>query len=266
MLSQIISNKKISEDTFILSLDCSGFHSKVTAGQFYMVGIPGHCEIVLRRPFSVCDFNGKILKIAYKVIGKGTSVLSRLKKGNCIDLLGPFGNGFKFPGTEENIIFVAGGIGVAPFLLFAREVRKTFKSEKSVTLLYGGRTSSDFALKKSFLEFVDESLVSTEDGSEGFRGYVTELLEKKTKSLKTPKKAKTIIYASGPRAMLKKVDEFSQRTKIVCQLSAETVMGCGYGICLGCAVENNKARQSGKKKHSLVCKDGPVFESGEIKW
>lgn len=266
MLSRIISNKKLSEDTFILSLDCSGFHGKVKAGQFFMAGIPGHRGIVLRRPFSVCDFNGKILKIAYKVIGKGTLVLSGLEKGHSIDLLGPFGNGFRFPVAKENIIFVAGGIGIAPFLLFAKEVRKPFKGKKSVILLYGGKTSSDFALKKSFHKFVDESLVSTEDGSEGFRGYVTELLEKKIKSMKTPEKAKTIIYASGPRAMLKKVDEFSQRNKITCQLSAESVMGCGYGVCLGCVLEKNKAHQRDEKKHSLACKDGPVFESGEIEW
>ncbi len=267
MLIPIILNKKISSDTFIASLDYRSLPAtNIIPGQFYMMGIPGHCELVLRRPFSVCDFDGKTLKIAYKVVGKGTSVLSTLKKGSTVDLLGPFGNGFQYDRAEEKAIFVAGGIGIAPFLYFAKKLLKESKGRKSLTLLYGGRTVTDLSFKKYFNKLTDETIISTEDGSEGDKGFVTDVLEKKLKILLKNKKSDVKMYASGPRAMLKKIDGISRQHMIPCQLSAETIMGCGYGICLGCVLEKNKNRQKKEKKHTLVCKDGPVFQSGEIDW
>ncbi|RMF94075.1 MAG: dihydroorotate dehydrogenase electron transfer subunit [Candidatus Schekmanbacteria bacterium] len=266
MFNKIISNKKISTDIYILSLEYRRNQKAPQPGQFFMIAIPDHPELVLRRPFSVCDYDGKKMDICYKIVGKGTSALSVLKKGTHIDILGPFGNEFKLPENKKNIILIAGGIGAAPFLFLSKQIRKKYFGNKgTITLLYGGKSSSDLPLKKSFGKIIDKIIVSTEDGSEGYKGFITEILIKEINKLKEEEKTDTIIFASGPQAMLKEVDKIVLKNDINCQLTAESVMGCGYGVCLGCILEKKDADKEAKK-HTLVCTDGPVFNSGEIKW
>ncbi len=256
-------------------------------GQFIMLRINDRIDPLLRRPFGVYKIIGtgrkkNGIEIIYKVVGKGTGLMTNLKPGDTVDLLGPLGNGFpnslSSPFAKPNllsspfakggqrglkIIMVAGGIGIAPFYFLAKSYQQ---SPISLKLLFGGRGKDDLPGLEDFKKLRIDMAISTQDGSVGKKGLVTELLKKEI-----TKKGDCVVYACGPKGMLKAVAQMAADVNTPCYVSLDNTMACGMGACLGCAVKVQGQGARGKEKqnsqlYKMACKDGPVFDAKEIAW
>ncbi|QZY57390.1 dihydroorotate dehydrogenase electron transfer subunit [Crassaminicella profunda] len=203
---------------------------------------------LLRRPISISMVQKDRVGIVVRKAGEGTSLLCDRKKGEILDVLGPLGNGFTID-EGKNVIVIGGGIGTAPLL----ELVKNLK-EKQVTVLLGYKDTP--YLVEAFKDYVKDVKVATEDGSAGYKGYVTDLLKTKLENDKVD-----IIYSCGPEIMLKKVQEIATEYKVKSQLSIEERMACGVGACLVCTC---KVKSEDGVKHVRTCKDGPVFSGDEV--
>ena len=249
----VISNKHIGGQFFRMSLEWKS--SAVVPGQFVMVRISDSMDPFLRRPFCIYDAGKGTVGILYKVVGRGTAVLSTLSREDRVDLLGPLGNGFPSPGKGGSLIMVAGGIGIAPFYLLARNLGR---GKKGAKLFYGAKNSVEARLAGDFKKTALEVNVATEDGSVGKKGMVTDMLDDGLNE-------DSVIYACGPSGMLKGVSEIAEKRGIRCFVSLERAMACGMGVCLGCAVRM-QGHKAGFLRYKMVCSDGPVFDSEDIEW
>ncbi|MEK6714600.1 MAG: dihydroorotate dehydrogenase electron transfer subunit [Candidatus Omnitrophota bacterium] len=262
---KIISNKKISQKYFKIGLEAPAIAKEALPGQFIMARLNNGYEPLLRRPFSIHRVKGQGLRvkgeieILYEVVGEGTEILSQKKYGEYLDIIGPLGKGFDYPlPLTPYPLLVAGGMGVAPLVFLAEEIKKcqSVKVSKCQTLvLIGARTENQILCEKEFKNLGYNVKIATDDGSHGFKGRVTELLEKHLRS--TKHEARSTIYACGPKPMLKEVAKISFEHKIPAQISLEEYMACGIGACLGCAVET-------KSGYQRVCREGPVFDTKEL--
>jgi dihydroorotate dehydrogenase electron transfer subunit len=279
--SSIKEQEEVSPGYFLLSIELPGHVKRPQSGQFFMIKVGMDKDPLLRRPFSLHRLISEdTFQILYRVKGKGTKILSERRHGEKLDILGPLGGYFEIPSYLDEAILVAGGIGVAPLLSLAEEFRRL---RKSVKLILGGKGKEDILCEKELETLGVEIFISTEDGSYGRKGLVTELFEDHLKvqsselrakgsELKTPNsKLKTQVYACGPRPMLKKVSDLARTYSLFCFVSFEERMACGVGACLGCAVKTNPPSppfaKGGKGGiYKMVCKDGPVFNAEEIDW
>ncbi|CUX77189.1 Dihydroorotate dehydrogenase electron transfer subunit [Thermococcus chitonophagus] len=200
-----------------------------TPGQFIMTWLPGKGE----KPFSLADRD----LIVVKKVGKFTSELFNLKEGDYVWIRGPYGNGF-FP-VEGKVALIAGGIGIPPIYALAK-----YGNLEEKVLIYGARSKDELALL-DIENYVDEVIITTDDGSQGIKGFPTDILEKRKGEF-------TQVYACGPEIMLKKVLEIMNYERV--QISAERYMKCGIGVCGSCALGPY-----------LVCRDGPVFRGEQLK-
>lgn len=238
--------KEILELTFIS--DYLGANAQ--PGQFINIRVDNDFPL-LRRPFSVFNVDGNKISIVFNVIGRGTKMLSRKKVEDTIDVLGPCGNNFLsfMDGDYDTAVFVAGGIGVAPFPFFTKRV----KSNKKVVTFLGGR-NKELIIKKG----LSNVKVSTDDGSEGFHGTVLDLIKDDfTKN----NYGKVRFFTCGPTRMMKALADFAKEIGSECYASLETDMACGIGLCQGCNIEVI----GGEKKYNLVCKEGTIFETKTVK-
>ncbi len=220
-------------------------------GQFVGVRCAG---FTLRRPISICEIdraNGR-LRLVFQERGAGTRVLAGIRPGETMDLLGPLGNGFYLGRTDRPAVFVGGGIGVPPLL----EAAKPFAGHADAIL--GFRSKNNVILKDDFARIGASVTVVTEDGTEGGKGVVTPYLEKRLDSAPCG-----VIFACGPRPMLKAVAQTAAARKIPCFVSMEARMACGVGACLSCAIP---VKADGGVAYWHVCKNGPVFDAGKIVW
>lgn len=255
----ILYNVKLGPGYFRMGLAFPELARVAQPGQFVMVRLrDGHIPL-LRRPFSVhnCLVEGDEVsgfELLYKVVGQGTQAMSGLKAGDFLDVLGPLGNGFTCPEDIDRVFLVAGGVGVACLWYLALFL----KERKGVrfTVFLGGRSDADILCQEEFTSIDAKSCITTEDGSLGEKGVVTSLVQKTLEVDRKP----GMIYTCGPTAMLKAVSEIAAAYGIRCQISLETAMACGFGVCLGCAV--HKADNSRDYLHA--CTDGPVFDSRAI--
>ncbi|MDY7030638.1 MAG: dihydroorotate dehydrogenase electron transfer subunit [Thermodesulfobacteriota bacterium] len=288
--SKILYNKELSPGYYKIGLDCPDIASKAAPGQFIMIRVSNQLDPFLRRPFSIhmihnsnaphdeVDRNSRI-DILYKVVGKGTEILSTAKEGGEIDIVGPMGNGFQIHEDMTTAIFIAGGVGVAPLLGLAEEILLKKKMTRSLVLFLGGKTRTDILCVKDFERLGAQIHISTEDGSLGRQGIVTDQFVDYLESQDNAPGSFSHCFACGPEAMLKEVAKITQKKEMPCQVSLETMMACGLGACLGCVVRSKS--QTGSKEpgndiishkdesmihHKKVCKDGPVFNSTEIIW
>lgn len=253
---KILSNNNVLVDTFLMRIYSPELAASAQPGQFLMVRVNEGIYPALRRPFSICGIESKgVIKILYKVVGKGTEILSNRKAGENISVLGPLGTGFNIPDRSDKIFLAAGGIGIAP-LLFLYQKIKSF----DVTFLTGFRTSSEI-IDTVLTGRNIENLIATDDGSAGYNGRVTDLL---TETLEQDNHKDIICYACGPLPMLKAVKDVSLRYRLPCQVSMETFMACGVGACQGCVVRSDITKTNTTYLH--VCKEGPVFNINEIDW
>jgi len=223
---------------------------------------------LLRRPFVIHRIqrantgSDSQVEILYKVVGKGTEIMSEMKECDEIDLLGPVGNGYRIDTNIRTAVLVGGGIGVAPLLSLAERIISQCSKLKSLILLLGGKGRDDVLCVEEFERLGVEVRVATEDGRLGHRGLVVDLLLDYLESRDYSPGSSTHCFACGPDSMLKEVSKIIAEKGISCQISLESRMACALGACLGCIVRT----KSGGDVYKKVCKDGPVFDSNEIIW
>ena len=259
--AQVLWNKKIGPDYYKIGLSCPEHYAVAKPGQFVMLGFRGQTDPLLRRPFSIHKLIASKgptegFEILYKVVGKATAMMSRLRSGDVLDLLGPLGTGFIVPRTAGVVHLVAGGIGVAPLVFLALQLHAQNFDFSNCRVFLGGRTKDDLLCQDEFLQLGLKVKTTTDDGSAGDQCLVTHPLE-----VAVDRHPPDLIAACGPMAMLGCVTGIAEKHHIACQVSIETMMGCGMGACLGCAVAGARA---GEDRYLHACIDGPVFDAADL--
>ncbi len=251
--ARIVKNLLVAKNYFQAIILAPQIAKAASPGQFVNVKVAQGPEPLLRRPLSIHSVKGKYLELLYEVLGKGTEILSRRRPGEMLDMIGPLGNGFDSPRltVRGSQIIVAGGMGVAPLLFLAEKLKS-----RQVIVLIGARTESQILCEKEFKKLSCDVKIATDDGSCGFKGRVTDLLQHLLPAICHKPYA---IYACGPHPMLRELSRISRKCKIPAQVSLEEHMACGIGACLGCVVKT-------KNGYKRVCKDGPIFNAEEIIW
>ena len=266
--SMVLSNTEVSPGYFRMRMTAPRDLLESRPGQFVMVRVRDAMDPLLRRPFGIFDageFTAEYmhcgpqayLEILVKVVGKGTAMLSSLHHGDQLDILAPLGAGFVSGDPAGEKILVGGGIGLAPLYYLAKELVK----ESRVRLYIGGRTRDDILCVTEFERLGVETYVSTDDGTLGEQGLVTQVMERHL----LERGGDSMIFACGPMPMLKAVSEIAARTNTPCQVSLEAYMACGMGACLGCVVKGS-GHSAETPDYRCVCKDGPVFDHQQLMW
>ncbi|MFH1757093.1 MAG: dihydroorotate dehydrogenase electron transfer subunit [Pseudomonadota bacterium] len=253
--ARIQQHRRVGVDYFRLRLLCPEIARLAQPGQFVMLRVNEQREPFLRRPFSFSrifpcgDKRTKLeekgtLEICYQVVGRGTSLMTQLREGQRVDILGPLGNGFWLEEGWKRVVLIGGGIGIAPLIAWAEKLRarpskrrkliKNPAETPEVLVLIGGKSREKILGIKEFRKMELEPQVSTEDGSLGMKGLATDLLERE---LLTRGQPSVTIYACGPMPMLAKIAQIAEQFDLPCQVLLESRMACGVGACLGCAVK-----------------------------
>ncbi|MCX8130656.1 MAG: dihydroorotate dehydrogenase electron transfer subunit [Clostridia bacterium] len=250
---KIQSVERLAPDIYKMIISSEYIAKNAEPGQFVNIKCSEGINALLRRPISICNIDRErnLLDIVFQVKGIGTEYLAQKQAGMEVDIIAPLGKPFMVSESCERIAVVGGGIGVFPLLYLLKNI----KSAKKHAYL-GFRSKEFIVLRDEFENASDKLTISTDDGSEGHKGLVTELLEKDLMEDKFD-----IIYTCGPTPMIRKVVDIADRFQVKCQVSLEQRMGCGIGACLVCAC---KTRLGDEWEYSHVCKDGPVFWSDEV--
>lgn len=240
----------LNADNFILTLSSEADIEEVKPGNFAEIKIPDAQDIFLRRPFSILDADYKTNTIRFyiKAIGKGTHKLGALSIGSVLNIIYPLGNSFNIL-QQKKVLIIGGGSGIAPFILLAAQLKK---ENNQITFLLGARSKDDVFLTSEFQKF-GNVLVTTEDGTMGEKGLVTQ------HSVFSNHFHFDHIYTCGPYPMMKAVAKIANEKNISCEASLENMMACGIGVCLCCitsTVNGNKC----------VCTEGPVFNTKDLQW
>ena len=258
---EVMWNRKMDSDYGCIGIRCGGY-AGARPGQFVMLRFPGCLDPLLRRPFSIFrlieqDSNVAGIELLYKIVGRGTRLLSMVRAGDALDLLGPLGNSFCVAPNTRRIFMVGGGIGAAPLVFLAGSLKKDRLCAAHVQVFIGGRTKGDLPAMDAFTDMGLAVNSATEDGSFGSQGLVTGLMERAIKE-----NPPDLICACGPMGMLRVVSRLARQYQIPCQVSIETLMACGMGACLGCAVARSNAGDS----YFHACTDGPVFDALSLRF
>ncbi|MBE0644981.1 MAG: dihydroorotate dehydrogenase electron transfer subunit [Bacteroidetes bacterium] len=246
---RVTANELIAEETWALRFQSPELAAQLRPGQFLNILTSDQIDPLLRRPYSISNVIGDECEIMYSLVGKGTHALARKRPGDTLGVLGPLGNTFGYEKPFGTAIIVAGGIGVAPFPFLTRELQQR---EIPLITFLGARNAARVVARG-----LANLHVATDDGSEGYHGTVIAALDA---YLAMHSIAAPMIFACGPNPMLKAAQQFARERGIACELSLESEMACGIGICQGCPVE----RHQGERKYALVCTEGPCFDSNDI--
>lgn len=249
--SKLIKKESLKPDIFKFSLSAKKITDVAKPGQFIEIRVTDGLDPFLRRPISIYNMDKEkgILEIIFRVQGRGTEILSRKKEEDLVDIVGPLGYGtFKYEGYK-NIAILGGGIGVFPLY----ELAKNASKETTVNTYLGFRDKEAVLLEEEFEKVSNKLVITTDDGSYKIHGFAINELKKDLEQGQID-----AIFACGPLPLLKAVQALAKEKDIPCQISLEEKMGCGLGVCLGCAVEV----ASGGYEH--VCKQGPVFDSNKV--
>ena len=237
---KIKENKRLTASVWEMTFE-GDTHGVTAAGQFINLKIEG---LFLRRPISVCDYGDGWIKIIYKVVGKGTEMLSKMKEGEVLDVLTGLGNGYDTSKCSASALLLGGGVGVPPLYNLAK---KLVAEGKRVTVVLGFNKKDEVFYEEQFKQLGARVLVATADGSYGIKGFVTDALDGVEYDHH---------YTCGPEPMLKAV---YAKTVGGGSYSFEERMGCGFGACMGCTCKT-------KYGNKRICKDGPVLQQEEIIW
>ena len=251
---QIVSNERDTDQYFRLVVRAPAIAPRVQPGQFAHVRILPLKEALLRRPFSIFQVSDDTLSILYKAIGRGTEVLARMRPGEELSMIGPLGHGFTVPPPGgETPLLVAGGYGMAALYLLAQ------RSPQKGIAFVGGRRRVDILCEAEFRALGWDVRVTTEDGSHGEKGLVTQalLIELEQRALRRK------LFACGPTPMLKAVGRLAADFNLPAELSLDEHMGCGIGVCLTCVVP---IKAGGDWEYQRTCTEGPVFDARQVVW
>ena len=235
----ILTNEKLTSNVYKMTL--KGDTDGIRCGQFVNIKIDG---LYLRRPISVCDCHEDTLTLIYKVVGRGTEIMGDKKAGDTLDLLTGLGNGYDLSVSGDKPLLIGGGVGVPPMYMLCRQL---IEAGKSVQVILGFNTASEVFYRSEFEALGASVTVTTVDGSEGIRGFVTDAMQNMDYSY---------FYTCGPEPMLKAIYRSSLTDG---QFSFEERMGCGFGACMGCSCKT----VTGYKR---ICKEGPVLTKEDIIW
>ena len=231
----LTGKRQVARGMWVLSFEAAQVAAAVKAGQFVNLGVEG---FMLRRPFSVYRADGDRIEVVLKAVGAGTTALIELGEGQTVSCLGPLGTGFDFGGGGGTAVLVSGGLGVAPMPLAARDARA---AGMQVTWVHGARTADELCSESDG----DDLILATDDGTSGFAGTAV-----------TAAPDADLVLVCGPNRMLAAAAERWPDA----QVAVETYMGCGTGVCLGCAVP---LRNGG---YDRACTEGPVYRAADIDW
>ena len=251
---KVLENRFISGRTWLLKIKAPDLKN-APAGSFAMVKptFESQFDPMMRRAFAIADIEGDNILFFYDVYGRGTETLTKRKKGEFIDVLAPLGKNFFPEDNFDRFILVGGGIGFAGLSLLMKRLRE---KGKDFIALYGVRRREQLSMLDWIEEngFKDKTLVYTEDGSYGIKGLITKDLKELALA-----KDNTALMVCGPKGMMKAVVKLAKEINIPTYLSLESKMACGFGICIGCVIKNEK-----NGKYERVCYEGPVFNGFEI--
>ena len=233
----ILNNFKISSEFYELSFR---WYDYLKPGQFFMISEINPRETLLKRPISIHGYEDGVVKLLYRIVGKGTKNISNLKQDEDINVLGPLGNGFNTDYKEKNIAIVCGGIGMAPMAFLSQKLY----IDNTLHIYLGFK--DEVFISEAFSPF--NVFITSESGNTGVKGFVTDILDVKKYD---------IVYICGPEIMMKKVAFMCREYGVKCFVSLESYMACGVGACLACVCDT----KYGKKK---ICKEGPVFDGDEV--
>jgi dihydroorotate dehydrogenase electron transfer subunit len=265
-------NERIARDTYQLSFSAPQIAARIVPGQFIMLRLPSGDDPLLGRPLAVYDVTygdrGEPLglEIVYLAVGKMTRRLAELPRSTPLDVWGPLGNGFPAV-PAEHLVMVAGGIGQTPFLAMAKEHQgqKTYGDPpravpraKQITLCYGARSADHLAGVADFQSLGIDVRLATDDGSTGHHGLVTDLIAPLVSQSKFPCR----IVCCGPEKMIARTAQIAAELGVPCQVSLETPMACGIGICFSCVTKVLDA--SGGWDYRRTCVEGPVFDAEKV--
>lgn len=281
---RVLENTRIARDTFRLRFECPEMAGQILPGQFLMVRMSGLNDPLIGRPLAMYDtfVDGQgvamAVDVVYIVKGKLTSQLQNLVAGQSVDVWGPLGNGF-LPVETDHLIMVAGGIGQTPFVALGQESlgKKRYGNPPRdanlvprVSLCYGARSEEFLAGLEDFQQAGVETLLCTDDGTRGHHGLVTERLEALLRESTSGSSQvgesdmSQRIVCCGPEPMMEAVSKIAGQYQVPCQVSLETPMACGLGICFSCVAKIRD--ESGEWDYQRTCVEGPVFDSERIVW
>ncbi len=246
----VLQNDRLASDLFLLELSVPHSETLPEPGSFVMIRTSETATPMLNRPFSICTAEPGKMTILVKVRGTGTTLLSKKTRSDTLGFLGPFGRGFTVSEDTTWAVMIAGGCGIAPLIFLA----KTLSCD--TLLCYGAATGTECISEEFFTPYFNRTSIWTDDGSTHNKGLVTEGLRQEIDSCTSTQG--TQVFTCGPEPMMKAVTAVCLNAGIDCQISLETMMGCGYGVCCGCAVHSTDGT------YLKACKDGPVFNATQI--
>ena len=252
--SFIVENKPLCTDHYLLVLRDEPLAQTALPGQFVNLRIKNREEFLLRRPFSIARTlpEQSCVEVVYRIVGKGTAAMKDLRPGETVDLLGPLGKSFSLPERPVTCLLIGGGVGIAPLWSLANRLSQ---NRNKIIALLGFRSSHFLFGIDRFQNHGAETIVTTDDGSCGLKGFVSDHLENALK------RQIERVYICGPSLMLKAVIPMIRRAGIQGEVSVEERMGCGFGVCLSCVVN---VRRDGVIERQRACTEGPVFDLEEI--
>jgi dihydroorotate dehydrogenase electron transfer subunit len=249
----VTENRRLNNEFFVLKLHSKQGLPIILPGQFAEVRVDGSPTTFLRRPISIynVEYASNTLELLIKIVGDGSAKLVELKQQDILNLVYPLGNSFSQP-SGSSVLLIGGGTGVAPMLILGKYLLERFQIKPRFLL---GYRSKELIVEQKKFEAIGEVFLTTEDGSAGYKGFVTDHPVLKSESA-------TIdwIYTCGPEVMMKAVASIAQSKNISCEVSLENLMGCGIGACLCCVVETID------KGNVNTCTEGPIFISDRLKW
>jgi dihydroorotate dehydrogenase electron transfer subunit len=274
--AEIVENRRLARETHLVRLQAPDIARRILPGQFLMLRLADYNDPLIGRPLALYDTHGPeaspdSLSVVYLVKGKFTTRLARLQTGQKLDIWGPLGNGFA-PRPTEHLIMVAGGIGQTPFLAVAKEalgkrgygspIREAARA-KQVTFCYGARTAEYLAGVEDLEQVGVNVRIATDDGSRGHHGLVTEVLSQVIDESRSAGMSSRIVCC-GPEPMMEAVAHIAAGQKVACEVSLETPMACGIGICFTCVAKVRD--EQGEWDYKRTCVEGPVFDAAKIEW
>jgi dihydroorotate dehydrogenase electron transfer subunit len=265
---QVVDQQEVAEQTFRLRLSSERIALSARPGQFVMLQVRTGTDPLLKRPFSIHRIIPEegLIEILYRVVGRGTWYLSQCSPGAPLNVVGPLGNCFTMPAENSpKVALIAGGIGIAPLheLIVQLASNRPKNSTNGIHLFYGARTATELISTRHYESLGIAVHCSTDDGSRGYKGFVTQLFE----SVAAQEHLRPdLVYSCGPLLMQYHVARWSLTQNVPSQLSLESLMACGIGACLGCALPAHQPDDPMTDNYLHVCKDGPIFQAGSIAW